>query len=133
LGEKDMIKKITKASADEMIAFAKQIKEAGMNWLEAQNAIYGPGGRYAALFPTQKDRTAFSKTDQHKEIESILESLPEPPEKVTDKQAGDVSGKILLRLPKSIHAALLIEAKEEGVSLNQLLLSKIALQLRAVA
>ena len=37
-----------------------------------------------------------------------------------------------IRLPRSVHAALLAEAKAEGVSLNQLCLSKLVAQLRAV-
>ena len=37
-----------------------------------------------------------------------------------------------VRLARSVHAALLAEAKAEGVSLNQLCLSKLVAQLRAV-
>jgi predicted HicB family RNase H-like nuclease len=36
------------------------------------------------------------------------------------------------RLPRSVHAALLAEAKAKGVSFNQLCLSKLVAQLRAV-
>lgn len=39
------------------------------------------------------------------------------------------SGRILLRLPHSLHAALAAEAKREGVSLNQLMLAKLATSL----
>jgi len=42
------------------------------------------------------------------------------------------NGAISVRLPRSVHAALLAEAKAEGVSLNQLCLSKLVAQLRAV-
>jgi predicted HicB family RNase H-like nuclease len=46
-------------------------------------------------------------------------------------QTDQDSGKILVRVPKTIHAALLAEAEQEGTSLNQLILSKLSLQLRA--
>jgi predicted HicB family RNase H-like nuclease len=36
-----------------------------------------------------------------------------------------------VRIPKSLHAALLAEAEAEGISLNQLCLTKLAVQLRA--
>jgi predicted HicB family RNase H-like nuclease len=36
------------------------------------------------------------------------------------------SGKISLRVPKTLHWFLVMEAKDEGVSLNQLLLAKIS-------
>ncbi len=39
----------------------------------------------------------------------------------------DYSGKFVVRLPKSLHQRLAIEAKNEGVSLNQLALYKLAL------
>jgi predicted HicB family RNase H-like nuclease len=37
-----------------------------------------------------------------------------------------------IRLPRPVHAALLAEAKAEGVGLNQLRPSKLVAQLRAV-
>lgn len=57
-------------------------------------------------------------------IEVKLENgLPVPmPEKPTD-----YSGKFNVRLPKSLHQRLVIEANQEGVSLNQLVLYKLAL------
>jgi hypothetical protein len=40
------------------------------------------------------------------------------------------SGRVLIRLPKSIHKALEVEAHKEGVSVNQLAVSKLSLPLR---
>lgn len=45
----------------------------------------------------------------------------------------DLSGRILLRLPKSLHKELLEEATEEGVSLNQYTLLVIAGRRRAAS
>jgi antitoxin HicB len=39
---------------------------------------------------------------------------------------GSASGKFVTRLPKSLHAALTVRARNEGVSLNSLVLSFIA-------
>lgn len=57
-------------------------------------------------------------------IEVKLENdLPIPvPETV-----NNYSGKFVVRLPKSLHQKLAIEANKEGVSLNQLALYKLAL------
>ncbi len=41
-------------------------------------------------------------------------------------------GKILIRIPKSLHAALAAEAKSEGVSMNQLILVKLGCTVRIV-
>ena len=40
---------------------------------------------------------------------------------------NNYSGKFVVRLPKSLHQRLAIEAEKEGVSLNQLALYKLAL------
>lgn len=43
------------------------------------------------------------------------------------ESANNYSGKFVVRLPKSLHQRLAIEAEKEGVSLNQLALYKLAL------
>ena len=63
-----------------------------------------------------------------KENQITLDSLPEPPVRPEPKE---FSGKFNVRIPKSLHAALVSEAEAEGVSLNQLVLTKLALHLQA--
>lgn len=53
-------------------------------------------------------------------IENNL-SIPIP------ETTNNYSGKFVVRLPKSLHQRLAIEAEKEGVSLNQLALYKLAL------
>lgn len=50
-------------------------------------------------------------------------NLPIPIPETADKY----SGKFIVRIPKSLHQRLAIEAEREGVSLNQLALYKLAL------
>ncbi|MDD2980869.1 MAG: toxin-antitoxin system HicB family antitoxin [Hespellia sp.] len=52
----------------------------------------------------------------------LLNGMPIPKPISTD----NFSGKFVVRLPKSLHQRLTIEASEEGVSLNQLALYKLA-------
>jgi hypothetical protein len=84
------------------------------------------------LFPAEPDRTAFSQTEECKQIFALLDSLSGPPVKDFAKLVATANGAISVRLPRSVHAALLADAKAEGVSLNQLCLSKLVAQLRAV-
>jgi predicted HicB family RNase H-like nuclease len=42
------------------------------------------------------------------------------------------SGRLLLRMPKTLHAALVAEAAREGISLNQLCVVKLATALTAL-
>ncbi|ETX06896.1 toxin-antitoxin system HicB family antitoxin [Candidatus Entotheonella palauensis] len=131
-----MSKKTIAERATEALAYTDQLADSGhYNWVEANNALFGPGGQITTLFPTREDRIAFSQTDAYKTISKRLESLPKPPlqsETSPLRSPDDVNGAILLRLPKSLHAALFAEAEAEGVSLNQLCLSKLMIQLRAL-
>jgi antitoxin HicB len=65
------------------------------------------------------------------ELESIKRDWIETHLKLGNKmpeplKANDYSGKINIRLPKSLHARLAILAELEGVSLNQLMVSELS-------
>src|SRR5205814_4852594 len=113
-----MSKRSIESRATELLTRAQKVAEiSGVTWVEANNAIYGPGGPFGRLFPSAKDRTAFAKTNESREIDQLIDSLPEPP---VGPQRREYSGKFNVRVPKSLHAALASEAEAEGVSLNQL-------------
>ncbi|MCC8014389.1 MAG: toxin-antitoxin system HicB family antitoxin [Eubacterium sp.] len=56
-------------------------------------------------------------------IETKLENGFDVPKPVT---ADDYSGKFNIRIPKSLHQRLVVEAKKEGVSLNQYVMYKLS-------
>lgn len=123
-----MAKQSIKSRAQELLARASKLAEtSGVTWVEANNAIYGPGGPFARLFPNAKDRLAFAKTEESQQIDRLIDSLPEP---AVGPQRREYSGKFNVRVPKSLHAALASEAEVEGVSLNQLVVAKLALRLQ---
>jgi hypothetical protein len=121
------------ASADikkynEVLEYAKIIVARGGTWSEARNALFGPGCKVSVLFPAQWQRNDFLGSPQYEEIKRLLATLPNT---IGDADpAEEASGKFNLRLPKSLHAALVAEAEAEGVSLNQLCLTKLAVQLQ---
>jgi predicted HicB family RNase H-like nuclease len=67
--------------------------------------------RHLALFPTAKDRVAFAKTKVSRQIDRLIDSLPEPE---VGPQRREYSGKFNVRIPKSLHAALASEAGAQG-------------------
>jgi predicted HicB family RNase H-like nuclease len=115
-----------KRRAQELLDFARNLQNSGLTWVEANNAIYGPGGRFVKLFPTKADRLAFARTAESHKIDELVDSLPEPDVRSSREE---YSGKFVVRVPKSLHAALAAEAEVEGVSLNQLVVAKLAVQL----
>lgn len=122
-----MSKRSIKSRAQELLTLARKLAESpGLTWVEANNAVYGPGGPMARLFPSASERAAFAKTSESRQIDELIDSLPEPP---IGLQQREYSGKFNVRLPRTLHAALSSEAEAEGVSLNQLVLAKLALHL----
>jgi hypothetical protein len=124
-----MSKESVENRAQELLRLARKLAQtSGLTWVEANNAVYGAGGPFARLFPTARDRAAFTKTKECRQIDRLIDSLPEP---VAGPQRREYSGKFNVRVPKSLHAALASEAEAEGVSLNQLVVAKLALHLQA--
>jgi hypothetical protein len=128
LGRQTMAKRSIVSRATELLKHAReQARTPGLIWVEANNAIYGPGGPLVWLFPTGKDRVDFAKTKESRQIDRLIDSLPE-------RRVGppwcEYSGKFNVRVPKSLHAALASEAEDEGVSLNQLFVAKLAMLLQ---
>jgi hypothetical protein len=122
-----MAKRSLKSRAQELLTLARTLAGTpGVTWVDANNAVYGPGGPFARLFPTAKDRAACSKMPESLAIDETIDSLPDPP---VSSQRREYSGKFNVRVPKSLHAALAREAEAEGVSLNQLVVTKLALHL----
>ena len=75
-----MLKSTVKKNAQALLALARQLAETpGLTWVDANNAIYAPGGPFARLFATEADRVAYGKTDESKQIDELIDSLPEPP------------------------------------------------------
>ena len=123
-----MARPSNRKKVQDLLALARQLAETpGMTWVDANNAIYRPGGPLMRLFPTKADRMAYGKTKESKQIDDLIDSLPEPAVRPWPKE---YSGKFNVRIPKSLHAALVCEAEAEGVSLNQLVLAKLALHLQ---
>lgn len=120
------------AKARQVLAFAQQRAAKAADWIELSNALFGLGGKATELFPTESERTAFSRTEEYKRTLALLDTLPRPQVKGFVEMVASANGAISVRLPRSVHAALLAEAKAEGVSLNQLCVAKLVAQLRAV-
>ncbi|MFL5342408.1 MAG: toxin-antitoxin system HicB family antitoxin [Gemmataceae bacterium] len=121
-----------RSKEEQLLDHARQLATAGdPDWIELHNAIFGIGGRFSQLFTTAPERERFFKTPECKEITGMIE----------ERQVGNsaeeifknVNGRLLVRVPRSIHAALLAEADAEGISLNQLCLAKLCVQLRSAA
>jgi HicB family len=85
-------------------------------------------GLVARAYTTREARDAFVKTEEYKRIRQLVTDAVER-HGLVEGATPKKSGRFVVRLPISLHAALEREAASEGVSLNQLVLAKLAVGL----
>ncbi len=112
---------------------AKRVAESTKTWADLSNALFDPlEGLIVQTFRDSGKRAEFRKSDAYNELHMLVESKM----KATGLINGATpkkSGKFVVRLPRSLHAALEREAKAEATSLNQLVVAKLAIQLDDLA
>jgi predicted HicB family RNase H-like nuclease len=113
----------------DMLQSAKKLSATVETWADLSNALFDPvDGMLAKAFPTREERAAFVQSEEYKLIRKLIQEAVDRTgavEGATPKK----SGRFIVRLPQSLHAALEQEAEAEGVSLNQLVVVKLAVQL----
>jgi hypothetical protein len=108
---------------------ARGFASAAEAWADLSNALFDPeSGLVARAYPTRQQREQFLKTKEYRAIRELIDGVKERTGLIAGA-TGTKSGKFVVRLPRSLHAALEAEAEEEGVSLNQLVVTKLALRL----
>lgn len=116
-----MAKKSARNPFQEALKLAQSVHKNATSWNQLYNSVFGPGGAASTLFRTAEDRAKFIESPEHAEIWKLIESLQKP-----ETEAG---GALNIRLPRSLHQALKDESEAEGVSINQLCVAKLSMQL----
>jgi len=96
--------------------------------------IQDESGSYFHASVLEFDGCQSTGESMHEAYESLMEAMEGWIETKLEKgfpvpapfENGKYSGKFSVRLPKSLHARLVIEAEKEGVSLNQYALYKLS-------
>jgi site-specific DNA-methyltransferase (adenine-specific) len=122
-----------KSKDTSVLETAKSIASASPTWADLSNALFNQvDGLVAKAYPTREDRERFVRSPEYKAIRELITAAQERTGLV-EGAVPNKSGKFLVRVPRSLHAALDAEAQSEGVSLNQLVLTKLAVQLSQLA
>ncbi|MBA3312546.1 MAG: toxin-antitoxin system HicB family antitoxin [Planctomycetaceae bacterium] len=90
-------------------------------------------GVIATAFPSEIERDAFFDSPQYNEVMAIQAELMKKTglRKGSTPRLPEKSGRFNVRVPKSLHEILEVEAKRENVSLNQLAVAKLAMPLQS--
>jgi hypothetical protein len=112
---------------------AREAASSAQTWADLSNALFDPEvGLVARAFPTRQAREEFLRTEEYRAIRQLIDDARKRTGLVAGA-ASSKSGKFIVRLPRTLHAALEMEAAEEGVSLNQLVVTKLAIQMSQLA
>lgn len=122
-----------KTKAKKVLDSARAVALSSATWADLSNALFDPiEGLVAKAYPHRDEREKFIQTGEYKAIRQLVDAAEERTGLV-EGATPRKSGKFMVRLPRSLHAALDAEADQEGVSLNQLVVTKLAAQLSRLA
>jgi predicted HicB family RNase H-like nuclease len=123
-----------KTKEQKLLEAAQELARAAETWADLSNALFDPEeGLLAKAFRRREDREKFVKTKEYKAIRQLVNDAKDRTGLVEGATPKQKSGKFMVRLPKTLHAALEAEAADEGVSLNQLVVTKLAMSLSKMA
>ncbi len=107
----------------EVFRTAQTLFHQNPDWVTFFREVLGLNGIVRQMYPSAQALTEFEKTTEYAEIQQMLAKLRvEGPPVPEDKEPTRV---ITVRLPKSLHEFLQVEAHEKCTSMNQLCISKL--------
>ena len=122
-----------KTKAERILASASDAASAAENWADLSNTLFDPvEGLVAKAYPTREERESFVKSKEYRAIRRLVDEATERSGLVAGAKPKK-SGRFVVRVPSSLHEALEAESVGEGVSLNQLVLTKLAIQMSKLA
>jgi len=92
------------------------------DWVTFYREVLGVEGIVRKLYPTPEAYADFQNSAEHCEIQRMLNSIRE---RTKNKSKAEPTRVITVRMPKSIHDTLFVEADQMKTSVNQLCISKL--------
>jgi hypothetical protein len=115
---------ITTEKQTEVKQTAEQLYAQGTDWATFYREILGLRGIVRRAYPAREALAAFEQTEAYQEILLLLTKLREQGPVVVDEEE-EPTRVITVRLPKSMHETLRVEAHEHHTSMNKLCISKL--------
>jgi len=119
--------------AKSILQKARELAGSCHTWADLSNSLFDPlEGLVVKTFPQADERAMFRKSEIYDQLHNLVEQKMQSTG-IVGGGTPKKSGKFVVRLPRSLHKALENEAKTEGISLNQLVVAKLAVQLEQMA
>jgi hypothetical protein len=118
-----------KTKAAELKRQAETLAQEVESWADLSNALFDPtSGIVSRAYPTRAEREAFAQTDEYRRIRELIDQARDRFGLVAGATPKR-SGRMVLQVPIALQGALEREARAEGVSVDQLVIAKLAAQL----
>lgn len=114
---------ITCEKKAEVKKVSEDLLAQGPDWVTFYREILGLQGVVRHTYPTREAFAAFEQSEDNKEILQTLAKLRQQGPAALDK--NEPTRVITVRLPKSLHEALRVEAHDHRTSMNKLCISKL--------
>lgn len=124
----------TLTKAEGVVWKARNVAARVETWADFSLVMFDQkNGVVATTFPSEIERDAFFDSPQYQEVLAIQTELMKQSglRKGSTPRLPDKSGRFNVRVPRSLHEILDVEAKRENVSLNQLAVAKLAMPLQS--
>ena len=108
----------------EAMHMALELARQVSDWETFFRGMMGSGGVIEQLFPVREERLTFMQMPEYLEIQRIMARLRETLSK-RSKPDREITRVITVRLPESLHSALMLEANDLNTSMNKLCISKL--------
>ena len=106
-----------------VLTIAQNLHQQNPDWVTFFREVLGIEGVVRRAFPDAADRAKFETSAEYEEIQKLLTKLRER-RGVPEKQS-EATRVITVRIPKSMHESLIIEAQHRRTSMNKLCISKL--------
>ena len=113
----------TTERCEEVQRTARELFAERPDWVTFYRRILGLYGTVRRHYPTREALDDFEQTEAFRRIQQMLRKLRE--QGPVPESAEEPTKVITVRLPKSMHEALRVEAHEHHTSMNKLCISKL--------
>lgn len=107
----------------EVLRIAEELYRQNPDWMTFFREILGLEGVMRRSFPTPPELFEFERSPQYREVQNMLAMLRE--RRGVKPKEEEPTTVITVRLPKSLHDALRVEAHERKTSINRLCIAKL--------
>ena len=108
----------------EVIRVAEELYRQGPDWVAFFREVLGVEGLVRKLYNTPDSLAAFEQTDEYQQIQLMVAKLRERGDD-SKSDSKEPTRVITVRLPKSLHESLRLEAHGRHTSMNKLCISKL--------